>query len=137
MYLYAAVLNGMFHRCNHLIDVISCSAGIAEESHGEHSPAEPTRMLCQCTQRAEAGTGVPPMYSLPAPLNGIFVLTMLTKTPTLSVVWLILYEDQLMRFSAVFVMTSDPPCRPVHTTLSTVRTRSPWATLQGHPGYDR
>ena len=30
------------------------------------------------------------MYSLPAPLNGILVLTMLTKTPTLSVAWLIL-----------------------------------------------
>ena len=31
-----------------------------------------------------------PMYSLPAPLKGILVLTMLTKTPTLSEDWLIL-----------------------------------------------
>lgn len=31
-----------------------------------------------------------PMYSFPVPLNGILVLTMLTKTPILSCVWLIL-----------------------------------------------
>lgn len=51
------------------------------------------------------------MYSLPAPLKGILVLTMLTKTPTRSCDWLILYSAQLMRFIAVFEMTSDPPCR--------------------------
>lgn len=31
-----------------------------------------------------------PIYSFPVPLKGIFVLTMLTKTPILSWVWLIL-----------------------------------------------
>lgn len=31
-----------------------------------------------------------PIYSFPVPLKGIFVLTMLTKTPILSCVWLIL-----------------------------------------------
>lgn len=36
-----------------------------------------------------------PMYSLPVPLNGILVLTMLTNTPILSCCWLILYEPQL------------------------------------------
>ena len=36
---------------------------------------------------------------------------MLTKTPTLSVDWLILYEVQLIRCRAVLVMTSEPPCK--------------------------
>ena len=59
------------------------------------------------------------MYSLPAPLKGILVLTMLTNTPTLSEAWLILYDDQLMRFNAVFVITSDPPCMMcIHLTAT-------------------
>ena len=36
---------------------------------------------------------------------------MLTKTPTLSVDWLILYVVQLIRCRAVLVMTSEPPCK--------------------------
>ena len=55
-------------------------------------------------------SGAPPMYSLPAPLYGILVDTMLTKTPILSALWLILYDAQLVRFRAVLVMTSEPPC---------------------------
>lgn len=35
-------------------------------------------------------SGASPMYSLPAPLYGILVDTMLTKTPILSALWLIL-----------------------------------------------
>lgn len=37
-----------------------------------------------------------PIYSLPVPLNGILVLTILTKTPILSIFCLILYKLQLI-----------------------------------------
>lgn len=45
---------------------------------------------------------------------------MLTNTPILSLPWLILYAAQLMRFKAVLVITSDPPCARQPSDLATL-----------------
>ena len=68
-----------------------------------------------------------PMYSFDVPLNGIFVLTMLTKTPILSLFLSILYEPQFRRCTHR-VTTSEPPSKSSGMRFANRNTLNPALT---------